>query len=479
MARDSTLPARKKLSDNASTHSLGTGQTYPPEEYSDGEATSNSDGQSNSASWRSRLLRIVTVALTAPFVAYLSLRRSMTVASVSVLLAVFMTMNVIWGFPWSGMMGACLAMLVVGFVINRAMCPRLKFSVSLPRTAVAGHPFSINVRLTNRRRVPALGMRVGWHYEGVRDVYPRKRILKWDASPPASVDLLRSGDQVQWHGAMRFDTRGIHTLPPFHIASTFPFHLFHCRTTIETKTQIAITPAPIGGDDDPTARLMLTTIGDWTQQLVAGAPVEYVGNREYQVGVPVRRWDFASWARLGRPIVREYQSPSIQAVTLIIDTSQRNADTSTASRAAAKRMKRDAAQLFERLMSVSATAITEISSRRVQLRLFLTNETETDQSLRRSAAPASDGVERLMVRLAAAKPVDPELGETRLRQAIDSSRGQPTLILSLFDLDSGERTKLAADLPPGITYLPIKPRQNYGADSNADARQNTSFGARE
>ncbi|WP_372894592.1 DUF58 domain-containing protein [Stieleria sp.] len=412
-----------------------------------------------------RVLHGLARIVTAPIRAYLSLRRSMTVASVSVLLALFMTLNVIWGFPWNGMMGAAVGLLVVGFAINRIMCPGLKLSVSLPRSAVAGHPFSVNVRLTNARMLPALNLRVGWHREGVRDIYPRRSATAWDASPPVSLDLLRSGDQMQWHGAMRFHDRGIHALPDFQVASTFPFYLFHCRRGMATDTQIAITPAPARDDDDSTTRALLAAIGDWAQQLVAGAPVEYVGNREYEVGVPVRRWDFASWARLGRPIVREYQSPSIQAVTLIVDTSQRPIDERAASRAQLKQRKREAEVLFERLMSVTATAIAEITSRRVQLNLCLTHEPVVELPSRSLAQPTED-VERMLVRLAAATPVDPLVGEERLREAIQSIRSQPTLIFSMLDLGDQERAGLAGNLPGHVTYMRIRPPKREGHEAH-------------
>lgn len=403
---------------------------------------------------------LIARVVTAPFRAYLSLRRSMTVASISILLAAFMTLNVIWGFPWSGMMGGCFAMLVVGWTINRIMGPRLKLSVSLPRSAVAGHPFSINVRLANARYVPALNLRVGWHREGVRDIYPQSAQQGWDASPPVDVDILRSGDQMQWHGSMRFDKRGIHDLPPFQVASTFPFHLFHNRRTVETQTKIAITPAPARGDDDPTTRLMIASIGEWAKQLVKGAPVEYVGNREYQVGVPVRRWDFASWARLGRPIVREYQSPSIQAVTLIVDTSQRTVSGKSLSKSQLNERHREAAENFERLMSIAATAISEISSRRVQLKLVITSESDSEQSSFQSGNLSDQDSGRMLVRLAAAEPIDPSLGVRRIREALQLIRSQPTLVFSLCDLDDGAHAELASDLPANATYFPIMARRH-------------------
>lgn len=398
--------------------------------------------------------------LIAPLRAYLSLRRSVTVASIVALLALFMTLNVIWGFPWSGIMGGCVAMLIGGWGMNRIFGPKLQIGMSLPRSAIAGQPFSLSVRLANPRYFPAMDLRLGWHREGVRDVYRAGNPKHWDASPPVSVSFMRSGGDVHWQGAMRFDTRGIHPLPPFQVASTFPFHLFHSRTDLSPDAQIAITPAPLTGEDDPTARVMLAAIGDWAQQLVAGAPVEYVGNREYQVGMSVRKWDFASWARVGRPIVREYQSPSVQSVTLIVDTSQPNdsSDASKSNSPSAKDSKEAdirREQQFERLMSAAASAVADISARRVQLRMYLTNEHSSEFSPRGSAAQNAEGHEPLLVRLAAAERVDDDLALKRMHEVIEICRGQPTLLLSLFDLDSPLRKDLASRLPANVTYVPI------------------------
>ncbi len=48
---------------------------------------------------------------------------------------------------------------------------------------------------------------------------------------------------------------------------------------------------------------------------------DYVGSREYQIGMPVRRWDFASWARLGKPAVREFAGHSDTLLVIVVDTS--------------------------------------------------------------------------------------------------------------------------------------------------------------
>ena len=51
-----------------------------------------------------------------------------------------------------------------------------------------------------------------------------------------------------------------------------------------------------------------------------GESPEYIGNREYVPGEPVRRIDFRSWARLGKPVVREFQEEYYCRIALVLDT---------------------------------------------------------------------------------------------------------------------------------------------------------------
>ena len=329
---------------------------------------------------------------------------------------------------------------------------------------VAGVPFSVNVRLSNSGFFPAVDLRVGWHREGIQDIRRSGESVAWDASPPVGVGVLRSHAVMHWHGSMQYFQRGVHELPPFYVSTLFPFHLFRNQKPFATEAKIAITPQPAHPDDDAATRMVLSSIGEWAGQLVAGAPVEYVGNREYQVGIPVRRWDFASWARLGRPIVREYQSPSIQAVTLIVDTSLRVTGHAR-NRAAAKRERAEAIASLERLMSIAATAIAELGSRRVKLDLVLTSESDADLANHRAGSMGEQSEELMLVRLAAAGAADPQQAQQRMIEAVSSVRSQQTMLLSLFKLDSPERRDLATELPSTATYIAI---DDPAADSQAN-----------
>ena len=114
--------------------------------------------------------------------------------------------------------------------------------------------------------------------------------------------------------------------------------------------------------------------------------------------------------------------------------------------------------------SIAATAIAAISSRRVHLNLFVTSETNSEGASRRTAARVSDGTESMLVRLAAATPVESQLGEERIREAIQFSRSQPTLIVSMIDLKSPQRHTVVAQLPPSVTYIPVRPPRVSATD---------------
>jgi len=51
-----------------------------------------------------------------------------------------------------------------------------------------------------------------------------------------------------------------------------------------------------------------------------GESPEYIGNRDYRAGDPLRRIDFRSWGRLAKPVVREYQEEYFSRIGVVLDT---------------------------------------------------------------------------------------------------------------------------------------------------------------
>ncbi len=356
-----------------------------------------------------------------PIRLWTTLRRSMTTTSITLLLATIVTLNIVWGYPWIGMFAACLALGVVGGLACWYFRPSLRVDIKLPLSAAATQPFLAQIHLTNRRRIPALDLRVGF------DVVPTARFFqRWRGpqSEPIETSVAMPMNLIRSHGhdwataSLRYSNRGIHQLPRVMVESSFPFHLFRTVRRIDVPTSIAITPRPLALADANVAQTMFKTIEELTSRLCVGESLEYTGSREYQPGVPVRRWDFGSWARLGRPIVREFQSSSFQTVWLVIDTA---ADVGTS--------KHSASENLERLLSCAAAVIPQWLQRRVRLRMYVSSEQPGDHGSEPAAGTVSDA-EGLQIRLAAAERVANSVADQRLVETLELAGRKPILLLT-------------------------------------------------
>ncbi len=393
--------------------------------------------------------RLVARIVFSPLRLLASIRRSMTAASVTLLLIGIITINIIWGYPWSGLFSACMSMLFVGWTINRIMRPNLEFAFSLPNSSTAGQPFSVVTHVKNRGRLPAMDLSVAF-----RDTFTGHRAKsRWRNShrasrsvpcrtltPPQSRSLIRPAERTDLHASLSFERRGVHALPDLVVTSMFPFHLFRSTRLYPSETYIAVTPRLLSGDDDTLARALLNSLGGWSRKLLSGDALDYTGSREYEVGMPVRRWDFPSWARLGRPIVREFQSPSIQMVTLIVDTSV-DADS--------LKQDREDQPLLERVLSLAATAVIDLTRKTVRVRMYVTSESPTSFDPVESPQSIPDS-ESLLIRLAAAESVSIDKADSRVQQIIDQVGRLPVLVLTTRTGFQDQH-----NLPPSVTTIRV------------------------
>ena len=352
----------------------------------------------------------------------------MTVASGTLMVVGFASLNVIWGYPWLGIFSACTSLLVFGRVVSYLMKPKLAFHLTLPRSVAAENPLPVAISLLNQGRFPAMNFAI--HFKPSKKATRRslsnqssEAIDYKIISSPAPISLLESKKAKRISSTLRFSRRGTVRIPPILTKSYFPFHLYETENSSSLQTQITVTPRPLSSDQNEAARGFLESMGQWSHRLLAGDTLDYTGSREYEVGMPVRRWDFNSWARLGKPIVREYQSPSVQQVFLLIDTSrpehslydQRTIDLE-----------------FEHLLSAAASTIIELSKKRVRLKIFVTSEMR-DHFVDGDFLNAD--AESMLIQLADVSPISTSTSDEQLRQAFDSIHRSPALVLSTRSAD--------------------------------------------
>jgi uncharacterized protein (DUF58 family) len=208
---------------------------------------------------------------------------------------------------------ALVALTLVGLAGGFFSIPIVKVSGAMPSRVVAGEPVSMELNIRNRSRWRTI-FDVGI---GIFDL-------------PASIKQRGRGTVIASLEKQASHTlpvtlvpgrRGLFELPPFRAFTTFPFNLFRIGMPARgDRHPLLVLPTfhPLESVSVPTT--MRYQPGGIALTSNIGESPEYIGNREYVPGEPIRRLDARSWARLGRPVVREYQEEFYCRVGLIVDT---------------------------------------------------------------------------------------------------------------------------------------------------------------
>lgn len=143
----------------------------------------------------------------------------------------------------------------------------------------------------------------------------------WEAHKvPLMIAHLGRGDSAVIPISLTPLCRGPYRLPPVRVFTTFPFNLNRNQIGKCRGDQVLVLPRfhpitsihlDVGNRYQPGGISLTSNIGE--------SP-EYIGNRDYQPGDSPRRIDFRSWARLARPVVKEFQEEYYCRIALVLDT---------------------------------------------------------------------------------------------------------------------------------------------------------------
>ncbi|TWT57976.1 hypothetical protein KOR42_13440 [Thalassoglobus neptunius] len=188
--------------------------------------------------------------------------------------------------------------------------PKVDVKVWLPDRVTAGESVTGYLTITN----------LGW--------LPACDIMCVMFGLPGGLRHVDADRSIQWIGVGETDTlpftieaksRGEYLLPEIRVHSTFPFNLMRFGKAKAPQLELLVVPAfePIGRYSLPFSRKF--QVGGVTVDSQIGQSTEFVGNREYVPGEPARKLDFKAWARVGHPVVREFQDEVTSDVALILD----------------------------------------------------------------------------------------------------------------------------------------------------------------
>ena len=189
--------------------------------------------------------------------------------------------------------------------------PRFGVQGRLPSRLTAGRPLSVSLFVQRSPPGPACTLSVAWAAPLPAGLSARRSQAYLQLRPerPSRVELT-----------LQAERRGRYRLPELGLARTDAFGLVRSRGVwLGERVLLAFPryftldepPLPLGRRYQPGGIPLASEVGD---------SLEFVGTREYRDGDPPRRIDWRSWARLGVPVVKEYQEEYFARIALVLDT---------------------------------------------------------------------------------------------------------------------------------------------------------------
>ena len=238
-------------------------------------------------------------------------------------------------------------LLLIAFLLSLRMRMRFDVQRKLPRFVTAGRPFSYDVRIQNPFNRPCSDLQITDEFERSRLTYPefsrgttdsqlREKSLTRKLGPSLWSTLLARKQGARRKPAIGADLqpnesknvrlqmlpvrRGRIRLAGITVARSDPLGLCYARKFMRLPQSILVLPKryalpPVqlpGGRRHHSGGIALTTS--------VGESEEFVSLRDYRPGDPLRKFHWKSWARTGKPIVKEYQEEYFVRHVLILDT---------------------------------------------------------------------------------------------------------------------------------------------------------------
>ncbi|MEM9701778.1 MAG: DUF58 domain-containing protein [Planctomycetota bacterium] len=324
---------------------------------------------------------------------------------------------------------ALVMLLAVASGACSLLRPKVDMIVRLPERAIAGMPVEGKVTLRNRRRWPAFDVCVGF-YDLPEAFAPTPERV--------AVPYLPGRGTAEASFTLNPQRRGRHELPPLRAWSSFPLHIGRGGGRVGQDVGTLL----VRPQFTPLDRLPLPSGagrggggGDAGRR--EGHSAEFLGNRELLPGELGVRLDARAWARVGRPVVRQYREEHPAGIAVVFDPRFPPLFPSSADDPAA-------AERFETAVSRAAATCEAIGRNGGELALFAAGAEV--HRFRGDAGRAA--LETALDALATVQPIDPAAGDpfagSDLWAGLDS-----VAAVALVTADPSPRGSLIARLGAG------------------------------
>jgi uncharacterized protein (DUF58 family) len=213
--------------------------------------------------------------------------------------------------------------------------------------------------------------------------------------------------------------RGVLRFSGVTIARTDPLGLFRALSPQPLPQTVLILPRRYFLPPIPLPGSVKYQQGGVTQASSVGESEEFVALRDYRPGDPLRRIHWKSWAKTGRPIVKEYQDEYFVRHALVLDTF----------------LDRPEPEAFEEAVSVAASFACTIQTQESLLDLLFIGP----QAFCFTAGRGVGHTEQILEILAAVNPCREEAFEKLERLVLDHAPDVTGCILLFLDWDESRR----------------------------------------
>ncbi len=203
------------------------------------------------------------------------------------------------------LLGAMLGFIAVSGWTSERVLRRLHVRRRVPRGVTVGRPVRITYEVHNqKRRIPTFAVEI--YEEGLPGA--------------AFISHLEAGRSTSVRSENSFIRRGVYPLDVMTLSTSFPFGLFRKERDAHLPGELVIWPRSdrtgrvVSRGGGPARRVGTALVG------AAGARGEYRGLREYRVGDDPRDIHWKTTARLGKPVVKEYERDTSDTLWICVDT---------------------------------------------------------------------------------------------------------------------------------------------------------------
>lgn len=205
---------------------------------------------------------------------------------------------------------AILSLMIFAFIFNFLYKPKVEVKTVIPSLIEAKSIVNVDIHLKNKTK------RTFYQVKAFNNFW--SPFISHQESK--EISIFKPLEEKIYTAKLKFEKRGIYITDYINVSSSFPFNLFNFSSKIRHSSKVTVFPhyqrlelfdLEINRKFQPGGISLVSNIGEST---------EFMGTREYVHGDNPRFIHPQSWARTGKPVIKEFQEEYFVRFALIIDT---------------------------------------------------------------------------------------------------------------------------------------------------------------